>query len=67
MSCLTAVKSHVIMYYETVYERSRKNKISGEVLSKMKSRGLQATSLSDNLIFDRKNLQEAGNNALSCL
>ena len=23
-SCLTAVKSHVIRYYETVYERSRK-------------------------------------------
>ena len=23
-SCLTAVKSHVIWYYETVYERSRK-------------------------------------------
>ena len=24
-SCFTAVKSHVIRYYETVYERSRKN------------------------------------------
>ena len=24
-SCLTAVKSRVIRYYETVYERSRKN------------------------------------------
>ena len=37
-SCLTAVKSRVIRYYETVYERSRKNmfwsiKNSGEVLS----------------------------------
>ena len=36
-SCLTAVKSRVIRYYETVNERSRKNvlvfKNSGEVLS----------------------------------
>ena len=50
-SCLTAVKSRVIRYYETVYERSRKNmfwsiKTSGEVLSKLKSRGFRATSLS---------------------
>ena len=50
-SCLTAVKSHVIRYYETVFERSRKNRFSylknsGEVLSKLKSRGFRATSLS---------------------
>ena len=50
-SCLTAVKSRVIRYYATVYERSRKNmfcplKESGEVLSKLKSRGFRATSLS---------------------
>ena len=50
-SCLTAVKSSVIRYYETVYERSRKNmfwsiKNSGEVLSKQKSRGFCSTSLS---------------------
>ena len=50
-SCLTAVKSRFIRYYETVYERSRKNmfwsiKNSGEVLSKVKSRGFHATSLS---------------------
>ena len=49
--CLTAVKSHVIRYYETVYERSRKNMVwsmknSGEVLSKLKSRGFYETSLS---------------------
>ena len=40
-SCLTAVKSRAIRYYETVYQRSRKNmfwsiKNSGEVLSKLK-------------------------------
>ena len=50
-SCLPAVKSRVIRYNETVYERSRKNMIlsiikSGEVLSKLKSRGFRATSLS---------------------
>ena len=38
-SCLTAIKSHVIRYCETVYETSNKNwfwsiKNSGEVLSK---------------------------------
>ena len=47
-SCLTAVKSRVIKYYETVYERSRKNvfwsiKHSGEVFSKLKSRVFHAT------------------------
>ena len=50
-SRLTVVKSRGIWYYETVYERSRKNivwsiKYSGEVLSNLKSRGFRATSLS---------------------
>ena len=50
-SCLTAVKAKVIKYCETVYERSGKNmfwpiKKSGEVLSKLKDIGYQATSLS---------------------
>ena len=50
-SCLTAVKNHVIRYCEKVYERSFKNlfmsiKNSGEILNKLKSRGLRATSLS---------------------
>ena len=50
-SCLTAVKNHVIGYCEKVYERSGKNlfwciKNSGEVLSKLKSRGFRVTSLS---------------------
>ena len=54
-SCLTAIKSHVIRYCETVYETSNKNwfwsikiKHSGEVLSKLKCRGFRATSLSTN-------------------
>ena len=52
-NCLTAVKFDFIRYYKTVYERSRENmfwsiKHSGEVLSKLKSRGLRATSLSTN-------------------
>ena len=50
-SCLTAIKSRVIRYCETVYETSNKNwfwsiKNSGEVLNKLKCRGLRATSLS---------------------
>ena len=50
-SCLTAIKAKVIKYCETVYERSGKNmfwpiKNSGEVLSKLKDKGYQATSLS---------------------
>ena len=50
-SCLIAVKVKVIKYCETVYERSGKNmfwpiKKSGEVLSKLKDIGYQATSLS---------------------
>ena len=50
-SCLTAIKSHVIRYCQTVCETSNKNwfwsiKISGEVLSKLKCRGFRSTSLS---------------------
>ena len=50
-SCLTAVKTHVIMYFEKVYERSGKNLFwsninSDDVLNKLKSRGFRATSLS---------------------
>ena len=50
-SCLTAIKAKVIKYCKTVYERSGKNmfwpiKNSGEVLSKLKDIGYQATSLS---------------------
>ena len=50
-SCLTAIKAKVIKYCETVYERSGKNLFwpitnSGEVLSKLKDIGYQATILS---------------------
>ena len=50
-SCLTAIKAKTIKYCETVYERSVKNMFwpttnSGEVLSKLKDIGYQATSLS---------------------
>ena len=50
-SCLTAIKDKVIKFCDTVYERVVKNmfwliKNSGEVLSKLKDRGFQATSLS---------------------
>ena len=50
-SCLTAIKTKVIKYCETVCERSGKNmfwpiKIFGEILSKLKDIGYQATSLS---------------------
>ena len=50
-SCLTAIKSHVIRYYETVYKTSNKNwfwsiKNSREVRSKLKCRGFRVTSLS---------------------
>ena len=49
-SSLTAIKSHVIRYCETVYETSNKNWFwsiinSGEVLSKLMCRGFRATSL----------------------
>ena len=51
LSCLTAIKAKVVKNCETVYERSGKNvfwsiKNSGEVLSKLKDIGYQATSLS---------------------
>ena len=51
LTCLTAVKNHVIRYYEKVYERSGKNlfwsiKNSGEVLNKLRPKGFRATSLS---------------------
>ena len=50
-SCLTDIKPKVITYCETGYERSGKNmfwpiKHSGEVLSKLKDIGYQATRLS---------------------
>ena len=50
-SCLTAIKSHVIKYCTTVYERNGKNlfwsiKNSGEILNKLKSRGFLASGLS---------------------
>ena len=50
-SCLTAIKAKVIKYCETVYERSGKNmfwpiNFFGELLSKLKDIGYQATSLS---------------------
>ena len=58
ISCLTDVKSRVSRYYETGYERSRKNlfwsiKNSGEVLSKLTLRDFRATSLST---YDFSNL-----------
>ena len=51
ISCIIAVKNHVIRYCEKVYERSVKHlfwsiKNAGEVLNKLKSRGFSATSLS---------------------
>ena len=51
ISCLTAVKNHVIRYSKNVYERSGKTlfwsiKHSGEILNKLMSRGFRATSLS---------------------
>ena len=50
-SCLTAIKSHVIKYCTTVYERNGKKlfwsiKNSGEILNKLKSRGFLASGLS---------------------
>ena len=49
-------QSRAIRYFETVFERSRKNKFwsiqnSGEVFSKLKSRGFRATSLCTNDFF----------------
>ena len=51
ISCLTAIKSHVIRYCETVYETANKNWFwsinnSCEVLSKLQCKGFRATSLS---------------------
>ena len=50
-SCLTAIKKHLIKYFEKVYEWSGKNlfwsiKHSGDILNKLKSRGFHAASLS---------------------
>ena len=50
-SCLTAIKSHVIKYCTTVYERNGKKlfwsiKNSGEILNKLKSRSFLASGLS---------------------
>ena len=50
-SCLAIIKQHLIKYCNTTYERSGKNmfwsiKISGEVLTKLKSRDFQASTLS---------------------
>ena len=51
ISCLTAIKNHVIKYCTTVYERNGKNlfwsiKNSGQILNKLKSRGFLASGLS---------------------
>ena len=51
-SCLTTIKNHVIEYSEKIYERSGKNLFwlvnenSCEVLHKLQSRGVRASSLS---------------------
>ena len=49
--CLTAVKNHLIEYYDTCYERNCINrswsiKNSNEVLNKFKSKGFKASALS---------------------
>ena len=54
-SCLTAIKSHIIKYCTTVYERNGKNlfwsiKNSGEILNKLKSRGFLASGFSLHMI-----------------
>ena len=51
ISCLTAVKKHLIKYYDTCYERDGINpflsiKISNEVLNKLKSKDFKASTLS---------------------
>ena len=51
ISCLTAIKNHVIKYCTAIYERNGKNlfwsiKNSGEMLNKLKSRGFLASGLS---------------------
>ena len=50
-SCLTAVKNHLIKYYDTCYERDGINhfsalKNSNEVLNKLKSKSFKASLLS---------------------
>ena len=52
-SCLTAIKNHVVIYCETVYERNGKIifwsfKTSGEIPNKLKSKSFLASSLSTN-------------------
>ena len=56
ISCLTNIKNHVIKYCENMYERSGKNlfwaiKNSCAILSKLKSRGDRASSLSTYICF----------------
>ena len=51
VSCLTAVKNHLIKYYDTCYEREGTNRFwsiknSNEVLNKLKSKGFKASTLS---------------------
>ena len=50
-SCLTAVKNHLIKYYDTCYERDGINRFwsiknSNEVLNKLKSKVFKASTLS---------------------
>ena len=50
-SCLTAVKNHLIKYYDTYYERDGINRFwsiknSNEVLNKLKSKGFKASTVS---------------------
>ena len=50
-SCITAIKDHVIKYFETVFERNGKSlfwsvKNTGEILEKLKSKGFLVFSVS---------------------
>ena len=46
-SCLTAVKNHLIKYYDTCYERDGINRFwSNEILNKLRSKGFKASTLS---------------------
>ena len=50
-SCLTAVKNHLIKYYDTCYEKDGINRFwsiknSNEILNKSKSKGFKASTLS---------------------
>ena len=52
-SCLTAVKNHLIKYYDSCYERDGISRFwaiknSNEVLSKLKSKDFKASTLSTN-------------------